>query len=146
MKKFLCFAVIICTLISVSGCQYALERKKNQYNEIYHDEENYITFTGKITEFVTKVGSDGQLVKIECSDLLNHVSDEEYKRIYYRVLSDQPLDLEIGDTITFVTVPKDLKNSYCLPIVFVCKDDIILLELEEGKENLFDWVDQLQLK
>ena len=146
MKKYICCIIAICTLLSAAGCQYALDRKKNQYYEIYQDEGNYIAFTGEITEFVTKVGYVGQLVKIECGDLLNHISDEEYKRIYYRVLSDQPLDLDIGDTIVFVTVPKDIQFSYCLSIVAVEKNGEVLLALEDGKQNLFDWVEQLQLK
>ena len=65
------------------------------------------------------------------------------------IISNEP-DLEIfttiGDTITFVTVPEHRKYSYCIPIVFVSKDGETLLELEEGKENLIEWVNQLGLK
>jgi hypothetical protein len=146
MRKFICCIIAICTLLSAAGCQYALDRKKNQYYEIYKDQSNYFAFTGEITEFFTKVGYVGQFVKIDCGDLLDHISDEEYKHIYYRVLSDQPLDLDIGDTIVFVTIPKHIQFSDCLPIVAVEKDGEILLPLEDGKQNLFDWVEQLQLK
>ena len=50
MRKFICCIIAICTLLSVTGCQYALDRKKNQYYEIYQDQSNYFTFTGEITE------------------------------------------------------------------------------------------------
>ena len=146
MRKFICCIIAICTLLSAAGCQYALDRKKNQYYEIYQDEGNYFAFTGEITEFVTNVGYVGQLVKIDCGDLLDHISDEEYKHIYFSISSDLPLDLDIGDTIVFVTVPKNIQFSYCLPIVAVEKDGETLLALEVGKQNLFDWVEQLQLK
>ena len=143
MKKLLCCVIIICTLISVSGCQYALERKKNQYFEIYEIEENFVSLTGEVLE----VEYNGmQLVKIKCDELLEYVTEKEYERIHYKVLCDSPLNLEVGDTITFVTVPEHRKYSYCIPIVFVSKDGETLLELEEGKENLIEWVNQLGLK
>ena len=146
MRKLICCIIAICTLLSVTGCQYALDRKKNKYYEIYQDESNYFTFTGEITEIVTNVGYVGPHVKIDCGDLLDHISDEEYKHVYFSISSDQPLDLDIGDTIVFVTIPKHIQISDCLPIVAVEKDGEILLSLEDGKQNLFDWVEQLQLK
>ena len=144
MRKVLCIVIILCTLISVTGCGYATQIKRNQYLNLYENEENFVSLTGKVTEVDN--GKNAQILKIECSDLLDYVSQKEYERIQYRVWSDLPLDLEVGDTITFVTVPADCENSYTLPIVSIDKDGENILDLEEGKDNLIAWVNQLQYK
>lgn len=144
MRRVLCIAIILCTLISATGCGYATQIKRNQYLNLYEKEENYVSLTGTVTEVDN--GENAQILKIECSVLLDYVSPKDYECIQYRVWSDLPLDLEVGDTITFVTVPADCENSYTLPIVSVNKDGEYILDLEEGKDNLITWVNQLQYK
>ena len=47
---------------------------------------------------------------------------------------------EIGDRIEFCTASKFDKNMQ-YPLVSIKKDDEILLEFEEGKNNLLYWVE-----
>ena len=144
MRKVLCIVMILCTLISATGCGYATQIKRNQYLNLYEKEESFVSLTGKVTEVDN--GKNTQILKIECSDLLDYVSPKEYEDIQYRVFSDQSLDLEVGDTITFITVPAEYKYSDTLPIVSVVQDGETLLDLEEGKDNLIAWANQLQYK
>ena len=144
MKRILCFIIIICALISATGCGYATQRKRNQYLNLYEKEENFVSLTGKVTEVDN--GENAQILKIECPDLLNYVSQKEYERIQYRVYSDLPLDLEVGETITFITVPAECEYSYTLSIVSVDKDGENILDFEKGKASLIAWANQLQYK
>lgn len=149
MKKLMCYVIIICTLLSATGCQYFVERQKNQYLEIYKNEENYVSFTGTVTSVDNR--EHAQIITIDCDDLLNYVSEEKYERVFYRVFSNLPLSLEVGDIITFVTTPnqfeyRQTRYDNCLPIVSIDKNGEIILDLKEGKENLYAWVNQLGIK
>ena len=74
MKRILCFIIIICAFISATGCGYATQRKRNQYLNLYEKEENFVSLTGKVTEVDN--GENAQILKIECPDLLNYVSQK----------------------------------------------------------------------
>jgi hypothetical protein len=56
------------------------------------------------------------------------------------------INICIGDTIVYTTVPNCLDHMSYLPIVEICKNDETILGFEEGKENLINFVKQIQYK
>lgn len=143
MRKLLCL-VIILTFVFMSSCQTALERDKREMLEIYGNDDNYITLIGEVTE-IDSESSYNIMLTIKCEDLkqYNVNADDECK---YSVFSFSNIDIGVGDTIVYKTVPNRFDYMEFLPIVAIDKNDTTILGFEEGKENLISWVKQLQFK
>lgn len=144
MRKLLCLA-IISTFIFMSGCQTAMERDKREMLELYSNDDNYITLTGEVTEIDNESGYNIML-SIKCADLKKHNVNvgDEYK---YWVFSSSNVNIGVGDTIVYKTVPIILdKHTEWFPIVAIEKNGKSILSFAEGKENLINFVNQLQFK
>ena len=99
----------------------------------YSDNKNYVELFGKIVEYSENV------MVIQCVELKKYIEYEDEMCSYY-VHSNRVLDIVAGDYIDFTTVPFHFYNGHKLPIVSLKKNDKTLLEFEEGKENLIEWV------
>ena len=143
MKKLLCL-VIILTFVFMLGCQTALERDKRAMLEIYGNDDNYITLIGEVTE-IDSESSYNVMLSIKCEELkqYNINADDECK---YSVFSSSNVNIGVGDTIVYKTIPNRFDYMEFLPIVAIDKNDETILDFEEGKENLISWVKQLQFK
>ena len=143
MKKLLCL-VIILTFVFMSGCQTDLERDKRAMLEIYGNDDNYITLIGEVTE-IDSESSYNVMLSIKCEELkqYNLNADDECK---YSVFSSSNVNIGVGDTIVYKTIPNRFDYMEFLPIVAIDKNDETILDFEEGKENLISWVKQLQFK
>ena len=143
MRKLLYF-VIILTFIFMSGCQTALERDKREMLEIYGNDDNYITLIGEVTE-IDSESNYNIMLSIKCENLKQYDvnADDECK---YSVFSSSNVNIGVGDTIVYKTVPNRFDYMEFLPIVAIDKNDETILGFEEGKENLISWVKQLQFK
>ena len=135
MKKstILVVAVILLSVMMFSGCSDLI--LKNKLLQKYSDDQNYVALSGKIVEV------DGLVVVIQCEELKTYISYEDDLCEYY-IYSDQPLDLIVGITIDFVTVPFHFYNGHELPIVELRVHENVLLAFEDGKENLMEWVNR----
>ena len=107
--------------------------------EKYSDNQSYVTLSGEVMEF------EGSTVLVKCEELNTYISYED-ELCYYCIYSNQSINLSVGDQIDFVTVPFHFYNGHRLPIVELKIDEKILLTFEEGKENLINYVNQLQTK
>ncbi len=143
MRKGLCF-IIIFTLIFMSGCQTALERDKMEMLEEYGNDDNYITLTGEVTE-IDSESSYNIILSIKCENIKQYDAnaDDECK---YSVFSSSNVDVCVGDTIIYKTVLSSVDYMEFPPIVAIDKNNETILCFEEGKENLINWVKQLQHK
>ena len=145
MKKLLCI-VLVLVLVFMSSCQTAVERQKRQMLEIFCNDDNYITLTGEVTEIDIEDSDVMYMmsVSIKCEDLKQYVVNaDDYD---YWVFCSSDINICIGDTIVYKTVPNCLDHMCCLPIVEICKNDETILGFEEGKENLINYVKQIQYK
>lgn len=133
MKKFtiLITAILITLLL---GCQSSNQRLARKMLAKYSDNQNYITLSGEIVEY-----NDNNRIVIKCKDLQSYLSYQN-ELCTYQIFSSQPLDLQVGSKIQFVTVPFHFYNGHRLPIVELSIDGNSLLNFDEGKANLIDWV------
>ncbi len=146
MKKLLCI-VLVLVLVFMSSCKSpAVERQKRQMLEIFCNDDNYITLTGEVTEINIEDNEVMYMmfVSIKCEDLKQYVVNaDDYD---YWVFCSSDINICIGDTIVYTTVPNCLDHMSYLPIVEICKNDETILGFEEGKENLINFVKQIQYK
>lgn len=132
MKKVI-IIIFLLFLILISGCYLSNQRLVKKMIDKYSDDQNYISLHGEI------VGIDGNVLIIECEELKTYISYEDEISEYY-VHSKNNIDLDIGDNITFTTVPFHFYNGHRLPIVELVVDNEVLLDFKDGKENLIEWV------
>lgn len=113
--------------------------------EKYENLENYITLNGIVEEIEIDNSKFLQKITIECNELKNYISTED-NYCEYLIYSNFDIILNIGDNISFITVPYRFYRSQLLPIVSIVKDSTTILNFNDGKECLIDWVKQLQMK
>ena len=101
--------------------------------EKYSEDQNYVTLIGEVIEI------NENNVVIKCEELNDYISYEDELCDYY-IYADEFVQLQAGDEIEFTTVPFHFYNGHKLPIVELKIYEDTLLLLEEGKENLIDWV------
>lgn len=139
MKRII-LVILIFVLFGIAGCQ---PPGKQKMIEIYSNDENYITLKGDIIE-IDNTNND-VLVLIKCEELKQYILNEK-DFCKYIILSNHNIDIRVGDEVTFITSSVRFKYIEWLPIVSITKNNINLLEFNEGKNNLINWVNQLQMK
>lgn len=138
MKK-IAIMITLLLVISLPGCNSSNQKLAQRMIEKYSDNQSYVTLSGVVMEF------EGSTVLVKCEELNTYISYED-ELCYYCIYSNQSINLSVGDQIDFVTVPFHFYNGHRLPIVELKIDEKILLTFEEGKENLINYVNQLQTK
>lgn len=103
--------------------------------KIYSEDQNYVTLVGEI------IIIEENKVEIKCEGLKEYIP---YQSEYcsYHIYSNTALNLAIGDIVNFTTVPHHYYDGHDLPIVELCKQNIILLQFDEGKKNLLECVNK----
>ena len=139
MKRILLF-ILIFILFGFTGCK---PPGKQKMLEVYSNNENYITLQGEIIEINNT--NNNVFVTIKCEELKKYIPNEKDVSEYL-IFSNYDIDIQDGDNVRFITSNIRFKYTRWLPIVSIIRDDIILLEFNEGKKNLIDWVNQLQMK
>ena len=139
MKRIVLF-VLIFVLFGITGCQHP---NKNEMLKVYSNNGNYITLQGEIIEINNT--NNNIFVTIKCEELKKYIPNEKDVSEYL-IFSNYDIDIQDGDNVRFITSNIRFKYTRWLPIVSIIRDDIILLEFNEGKKNLIDWVNQLQMK
>ena len=138
MKKILLLALLF-VFLCTTACSTALERDKKQMLKTYCSDENYISLSGEIVE----IANEENKLTIKCKDSKLPSSNDD--TCEYLVFADTTANLKVGDTIVYTTVKEQIAN-YSAPIVAITKDDKEILDFQTGKENLINWVNQLQAK
>ena len=139
MKRIVLFILIV-VLFCISGCQ---PPDKHEMLEVYSNNENYVTLEGEIIEINNT--DNNIFVLIKCEKLKQYIPNEK-EICEYIIFSNQTIDIQVGDNVTFITSNVGFKYTDWLPIVSITKNNINLLEFDEGKNNLIKWVNQLQIK
>lgn len=139
MKRILLF-ILIFLLFCITGCQ---PPGKQKMLEVYSNNENYITLQGEIIEINNK--NNNTLVTIKCEEFKKYIPNEK-DVTEYLIFSNYDIDIQVGDNVMFITSNIRFEYIEWLPIVSITRDNITLLEYNEGKKNLINWVNQLQMK
>ncbi len=141
MKKFF-YIIIVCILVFAAGCDTAVKREKAKRLNIYSHDENYVTVTGE----VTRKKENYRTIIIMKSEELKKYNKNIKSECEFIIFSDFDVNLSIGDIISITTVPVYVNSDDWLPIVAIYKNGECILTFEDGKQNLIDWVNQLQAK
>lgn len=139
MKRIM-LIILIFVLFGITGCQ---PPGKQKMLEVYSNNENYITLQGEIIEIINT--NNDILLLIKCEELKQYIPNE-IDVCEYRIFSNHTIDIHVGDNVMFITSNVRFKYIEWMPIVSITKNNINLLEFGEGKKNLLNWVNQLQMK
>lgn len=131
-STILCLTVICVTVLS--SCNSS---DKMIY---YSEKENYISSTG-VVDYV-QYTDDG--IYIGFSELDYEFDDTCFKIVGENVDIVQKNNIEnklkMGSVVTIVTAPKYFGDGYVMPIVSIIINDTVLLDFEQGHENLLKWL------
>lgn len=115
---------------------------KKEY-EYYADNNNYISVVGTVSSI--NQAEDQSVLYLEFDNMSIQLSDNIFKVVgnNLSILQDNlnGKELQIGDTLAFVTAPRYFGDGYVMPIVSIKRDDLVLLEFEEGVNNFLRWID-----
>lgn len=110
--------------------------------EYYSQKENYISVTGTVSNI--KYNEDTSALYIDLSELSPVLDDTCFKIVgeNLEIVKANKIDdkIKTGEQITFITAPKYFGDGYVIPIVAISISGEILLDFEEGYENLLDWL------
>ena len=132
MKKFIIIFMLLFIML-LSGCYPSNQKLAKKMIEKYSNNQNYVALSGLIVEF------NENNVIINCEELKTYITYEDEICDYY-IYSERIIDLNVGDTIDFMTVPFHFYNGHKLPIVELKIRGKTLLAFDDGKNNLIDWV------
>ena len=132
MKKF-AFLVMLLSITLLYGCSLSNQKLAEKMIEKYSDNQNYVTLSGEVIEYNEKN------IIIECEELKTYITYEDEVCDYY-IYSKETLNINVGDIIDFVTVPFHFYNGHKLPIVELKINNNVLLNFDDGKDNLIEWV------
>jgi len=129
--------LILLVFLLLASCDL---NKKQAY---YADKNNYITVIGTVSyikedenQSVLYIGVDD--MSVELSDNCFKVVGENLTCIYENIYNKP---IQIGDTLVFTTAPRYFGDGYIMPIVSITRGNTVLLEFDEGVENLLNWLD-----
>ena len=141
MKRTILLLLVL-IFICITGCEVP---HKKEMLEICSNDENYFTLEGEIIE-ISDMDENYAffVVTIKCEELKQYVLYENDVCRYW-IFSEENINIQEGDIVSFTTVDVLMFFDW-LPIVSITKDNISLLEFNEGKNNLINFVYQLQYK
>ncbi len=135
--------IIVLMLVFMTSCYISVEKDKKEMLEIYCEDSNYITFIGEIVEI--NIEEQSIWLTIKCDDSNNTFIDKR-GMCRYLVFSESLVGANVGDVVEYTTVKVRHKSTDWLPIVEIKKNNEIIFNYQTGKNNLIDWVNQLNGK
>lgn len=130
MRKFTILLIFLSTIFLFS-CHVPNQKLKNRMIEKYSDDESYVSLSGIINKI------EGNNVTIKCEMLSEYITYEDYSCDYY-IYSNQIINIMEGASVEFITCPYHFYNGHLLPIVELKINGVILLNFDEGKNNLIN--------
>ncbi len=126
--------VLLCNFIMLTACA--------SYLKYYSNQENYINATGIVSHI--KYGEDNKSLYLGFSELSPVLDDTNFKIVGKNLLIVQEKGIDqkisLGDKVEFITAPKYFGDGYIMPIVALSVNGEVLLEFEEGYNNLIEWL------
>lgn len=146
MKKiflyFLLAVVIFAVLVLVGIPLFFHSCEFIQEYSYYSHKENFITTEGTV-DYIS-YSEDGTEMYIGFSDQTSplsyatfQIAGDNFKIVHSNDIESK---LKIGDRISFMFAPEYFGDGYLIPIVSITVNDEVLLEFDEGYENLMKWL------
>ena len=129
-----CFACFFCACEALPVSERVAERARRHMYNYYLDDTNYEWCVGVVKKI------DADCLLIQYGDTIDDLKWTGYFWDYSNGEDDLSLYFQIDDMIEFCT-PGAFDRYMYEPLVSIKKGDKILLEFEEGKNNLLYWVE-----
>ena len=131
MKKTLPILLLFICVFATS-C-FSLTQKEKEY---YIDKAQYVEATGKVSH--VRYNEEKHSLYLGFTELNCTFDDNSFKieGANYDIVKSKGVEINTGDTITFMTAPKYFGDGYIMPIVAVWKNGECLLDFETGYKNL----------
>ena len=138
IKKSMLMVLSVCLCIILSSCS------RLQQIDYYSNQDNYVNATGTVVHIA--YDEDNTALYLGFDDL-----DPEFDDTCFKIIGDNlPIvqengideQIQIGDTVEFITAPKYFGDGYVMPIVAIYVDEVELLGFDEGFENFIEWLEQ----
>ncbi|MBQ4282903.1 MAG: hypothetical protein IJB96_03135 [Lachnospira sp.] len=132
MKYIVLFYMIV-TVFMISSCTYG-----PRMYEYYSEKDNYVCATGTVTGIRYNESRDA--LYIEFDNLDPQFSDHNFKieGDNLSIVKSNGIDdkLKLGEEVEFFSATRYFGDGYVMPIVGITVDGEVLLEFDEGYENL----------
>lgn len=125
---------IVGLILFVNGAFDGILAKKML--EYYRDDNNYVELEGVIVSKDNKA----DVLYIEITTENHDFSTFNDKSTDFRIYSETDVELNIGDTLKFISAPMYFYNGHRLPIISLEKDGEIYLTFEKGKSDYLNWI------
>ena len=136
MKKIIC--IVLCLFVMglpmiSCDCNKPLREKMLKY---YSDDSVYCNLRGEIKE------KSNRYVEIEIfTENHTFVSRLATGYIAFIIYGSSCIEkIEVGDVIDFISAPMCFYNGHNMPIVYLEKEQEVLLSYEDGKANYLNWI------
>lgn len=120
------------TAFLLTGCYQTREK------EYYSNKENYITEEAVVDNII--FDKKNKSIYFWLSGINESYQDSTFKiegeSVDIIIENDNFNNVIPGSTITYSSAPRYFGDGYCMPIVGICYDDVVLLPFEVGYENL----------
>ena len=141
----MCFALIASVVVGLTGCGVFIQMAfdNQEYNYYLNDKDGFISVTAVITEYrdVTSKHGEKRIMLDFDDDVPGFCVDvfkiEDANRRVVRKNGFEKL-VKPGTEITFISNPYYFGNGYIFPVVGLSVGDVVLLDFEEGYENLLE--------
>ena len=136
MKKITC--IVLCLFVMglpmiACDCNKPLREKMLKY---YSDDSVYCNLCGEIKE-----KNDVYLIIEVFTESHTFISRGENGYITFVIYGSSCIEkIEVGDVIDFISAPMCFYNGHYMPIVYLEKEQEVLLSFEEGKTNYLNWI------
>ena len=136
--RFVSTLLIFIMFFLTVGCAPILRKRMREY---FSKESVYVLVQGEVTRI-----EDNNYVLVLLRDE-DAPSDWNGRTVSFLVHTDTKIEelLSVGDIIFFHTATFMFYSGYTRPIVSIEKDGETYLSLEEGKENLFEFIETVDL-
>lgn len=136
MKRAIMVCLLMHLVIVFSACN-----KSEMYN-YYSTKANYVSANGTVRYI--SFDEDTSSFYLDFSDLTPTFDDSCFKIVGENVTIVLENGIEskiaVGDQVEFVTAPRYFGDGYVMPIVSLTVDGEVLLDFDEGYENLMEWL------
>ncbi len=143
MRKMI--LAFICIIISYTlvACDFMNKPLRTKMINYYNDDSNYVALSGVIINIRYLEKSQDTILRIKILTEENAFPcDTETSETDFIVIdwSEKICNLNVNDTIDFVSAPSYFYEGHKLPIISIEKDGETLLSFGEGKEIYLNWI------
>ena len=134
------YILLFLAFLAFSMFSSCASKKKYDY---YANIDNYISVIGTVS-YINQ-SEDNTALYFEFDNMSVQLTENFFKvvdgnlKILQKNLKGE--ELQIGDVLEFVTAPRYFGDGYVMPIVSIKKGEIVLLDFQEGVDNLLRWID-----